>query len=63
MKFDFPRVVISAFNVSPEGLAEHQAIAALSSRGEHLVATRGGHWLQFGEPELVDDAIRRIVVR
>ena len=60
-KFDFPLVVISASNVSPEGLSEHRAIAALSSRGEHLVATRGGHWLQFDEPELVADAIRRVV--
>jgi pimeloyl-ACP methyl ester carboxylesterase len=61
MEFDFPLVVISAANLSPEGLAEHRLIAALSSRGEHLVATRGGHWVQFDDPELVAGAIRRVV--
>ena len=60
-KFDVPLVVISGANISPAGLAEHQAIAALSSRGEHQVAPAGGHWVHLDAPELVVDTIRRVL--
>jgi pimeloyl-ACP methyl ester carboxylesterase len=60
-RFDFPLVVVSAANLSNEGLAEHRAIAGLSSRGEHIRLTRGGHWVQFEDPDLIADAIRRVV--
>ncbi len=60
-QFDFPLVVISGANVSPDGLSEHRAIAALSTRGEHRVCASGGHWVHFDDPELVADAIRRVV--
>jgi pimeloyl-ACP methyl ester carboxylesterase len=58
-----PVEVISARNTSPEGLVEHRAIAALSPQGEHLMAHSSGHWIQFDEPELVIDAILRVVER
>jgi pimeloyl-ACP methyl ester carboxylesterase len=61
-QFDFPLVVISGANISPAGLAEHRAIAALSSRGEHLLAASGGHWVHFDDPELVAETIRRLVM-
>jgi pimeloyl-ACP methyl ester carboxylesterase len=57
---DCPLIVLSAGTTSPEGLAEHRAIAATSSRGEHIVAQHSGHWIQFDEPQLVIDAIRRV---
>jgi pimeloyl-ACP methyl ester carboxylesterase len=56
-----PVTVISAANTPPEGLEEHRAIAALSPRGEHVMAHASGHWIQFDEPALVIDAILRIV--
>lgn len=59
--FDFPLVVISGANIPPAGLVEHEAVASLSSRGEHLVAAAGGHWVHFDDPELVASTIRRIV--
>ena len=60
-RFDGPLVVISGANLPPRGVAEHRAIAALSPRGEHLQATHGGHWVHFDEPEMVEDAVRRVV--
>jgi pimeloyl-ACP methyl ester carboxylesterase len=58
-----PVSVISAGNTPPEGLAEHRAIAALSPQGEHVMAHASGHWIQFDEPELVIEAILRVVKR
>jgi pimeloyl-ACP methyl ester carboxylesterase len=61
VKFEFPVVVVSAANLSQEGLAEHRAIAALSSQGEHLVAGGSGHWVHFDDPERIADAVRRLI--
>jgi len=55
-----PVTVISASNITPDGLAEHRAIANLSTSGEHIVAQHSGHWIQFDEPQLIVDAIRRV---
>lgn len=60
-RFEFPVVVISGANCSAAGIEEHRAIAALSARGEHLVAPSGGHWVHFDAPEMVEEAIRRVV--
>jgi pimeloyl-ACP methyl ester carboxylesterase len=60
-RFDFPLVVISASGLSAEALSEHQAIAALSTQGEHLIAAGSGHWVHFDQPELVAETIRRVV--
>jgi pimeloyl-ACP methyl ester carboxylesterase len=44
-----------------EGWHEGQArLAALSSNSELLIAERSSHMIQFEEPELVVDAIRRV---
>jgi pimeloyl-ACP methyl ester carboxylesterase len=60
-RLDCPVVVISADNLSAEGLAEHRAIAALSVRGEHVIAEGSGHWVQFDRPDVVVEAIKRVV--
>ncbi len=42
--------------------AEMQAeLAALSSRGKHIIAEESGHYIQVDQPELVVDAIREVV--
>jgi pimeloyl-ACP methyl ester carboxylesterase len=61
LRLEIPLIVISAGNTPPEGIAEHREIAALSPRGEHIIAKRSGHWVQLDEPQLVVDAIRRAV--
>jgi pimeloyl-ACP methyl ester carboxylesterase len=61
LRLDIPLTVITAGNTPPEGVAEHRAIAQLSTLGVHIVAQLSGHWIQLDEPQLVVDAIRRAV--
>jgi pimeloyl-ACP methyl ester carboxylesterase len=42
-------------------LAEHQAIAAHSLHGKHLIAEKGAHWVHLDQPELIVEAFRTIV--
>jgi pimeloyl-ACP methyl ester carboxylesterase len=58
---DAPLIVLSANNLSPQRLRDHQEVAALSARGKHLVAVNSGHWIHLDQPELVVHAIREIV--
>jgi len=41
----------------------HRELATRSPQGEVVVATRSGHYIQNDEPQLVIDAIRRVVAR
>jgi pimeloyl-ACP methyl ester carboxylesterase len=56
---DIPITVLSGAHLDGLQLAEHARIAALSNRGEHIVATQGRHWIQLDDPDLVVDVIRR----
>jgi pimeloyl-ACP methyl ester carboxylesterase len=56
-----PITVISAANTPAERKAEQVATARLSSRGKHLTAARGGHWVMEDEPAFVLDAIREVI--
>jgi len=60
---DVPLVVVSSGDQPPETMATHRELARLSSQGRHVVATNGGHWIQFDEPDLVVTTIREIVER
>ena len=55
---DIPVVVISGRHQPEAELAAHQALAAGSPRGRHLMAAQSGHWILFDEPELIVDAVR-----
>jgi pimeloyl-ACP methyl ester carboxylesterase len=39
----------------------HEALAHLSSKGKHIVASKSGHWIQLDEPDLVIESIREVV--
>ncbi len=54
---DRPVVVLSAAELRPELQRLHDALAAGSSNGRHIVATTAGHWIQLDEPRLVVQAI------
>jgi pimeloyl-ACP methyl ester carboxylesterase len=41
---------------------EHAVLAALSSRGEQVIATHSGHHVQLDEPQLVVATIQRVVM-
>jgi pimeloyl-ACP methyl ester carboxylesterase len=58
---DLPLVTISASTSSERRRHLHEAIATRSSRGRHLTASRGGHWIPLDEPQVVVNAIAAIV--
>jgi hypothetical protein len=58
---EVPMVVISSSDQSPEQLAAHRSLAASSLVGRHVTASRGGHWIQFDEPELIVSMVRELV--
>ena len=44
-------------------LAHQQELARLSPRGEHVIARGSGHFPQLSEPQVVIDALARLVTR
>jgi pimeloyl-ACP methyl ester carboxylesterase len=58
---DLPFVVITAANPSPQRAAEQDAMACQSTRGRHIIAREGGHWLLLDQPALVAQAIESLV--
>ena len=58
---DMPLTVLSAGNSGPVQLARHEAMARLSARGRHIIASKSGHWIPVDQPELVVEAIRQVV--
>lgn len=57
---DLPLVVISGAHLSEEQRSEHVRLAALSTRGRHLIATEGRHWVHLDQPDLIVDSVRQI---
>ena len=55
-----PITVISGAHQSGVRLEEHKAIAAHSSRGKHIIATKGAHWVHLDQPELIVQAFREM---
>ena len=58
---DLPLVVISGAHSNAAALNEHRDIARLSSRGKHVIARAGGHWVHLDEPETVLGEIRQMI--
>jgi pimeloyl-ACP methyl ester carboxylesterase len=58
---DLPLVVLSGRDQPPHILAAHGALARLSGRGRHVIATGSGHWMHLDEPELVVESVREVV--
>jgi pimeloyl-ACP methyl ester carboxylesterase len=56
-----PVTVISSADQPAEQLAAHRRLADASAHGRHVAATRGAHWVQFDEPELVASVIKDLV--
>lgn len=56
-----PLVVLTSNDAKPSIRLLHEGVARLSSNGKHIVAAKGGHYIQLDEPELVIDAIRQVV--
>jgi pimeloyl-ACP methyl ester carboxylesterase len=58
---DIPLVVLSGRDQPAHILDAHQALARLSARGRHVIATGSGHWMHLDEPELVVESVREVV--
>ncbi|HXZ20844.1 MAG TPA: alpha/beta hydrolase [Candidatus Acidoferrales bacterium] len=58
---ELPFVVMTQSNPTPERAAQQDALACQSTRGRHIIAREGGHWLMLDQPELVVGAIAWVV--
>jgi pimeloyl-ACP methyl ester carboxylesterase len=58
---DLPLVTISSTNPGDYRLRQQEALARLSSRGEHIIAPNSGHWVPLDQPEVVIDSIVRMI--
>ncbi len=58
---DLPLTVISAATATPQDLDHHRDLAARSTRGAHLSADSGGHYVHYDDPDLVTSAICDVV--
>lgn len=55
---DLPLLTISSTNPGEYRLRQQEAVARLSTRGRHLVASESGHWIPLDQPDLVVHVIR-----
>jgi pimeloyl-ACP methyl ester carboxylesterase len=58
---DLPLVTISSTDPPDLRRRRQDALARLSTRGSHVVASNSGHWIPLDQPEVVVDAIRNVL--
>ena len=58
---NLPLVTISSTDPGDYRLRQQDALARLSRRGRHLVASNSGHWIPLDQPQVVIDAIRGVL--
>jgi len=58
---DMPLVVLSAGDATIAKTMEQEAVARLSSNGKIIVVPNSGHWIQLDQPQVVIDAIRKVL--
>ncbi len=59
---DLPLVTISSTDPGDYRLRQQDALAALSTRGTHVIASKSGHWIPLDQPQVVIDAIRDVLI-
>ena len=60
---DLPLVTISSTDPGEYRLRQQDALARLSTRGRHIVASNSSHWVPLDEPGIVVEAIVEMVER
>ncbi len=55
---DLPLATISSTDPGDHRLRQQEALARLSTRGRHLMASASGHWIPLDQPDLVVHVIR-----
>ena len=58
---DLPLVTISSTDPGDYRLRQQEALARLSRRGRHIVASKSGHWIPLDQPQVVIDAIEQVL--
>ena len=58
---DLPLVTISSTDPGDYRLRQQEALARLSDRGRHVVASKSGHWIPLDQPQVVIEAIREVL--
>ena len=58
---DLPLVVITAAGAQPWRMRADAELAGRSTRGRHVLAPNSGHWVPLDAPEVVVDAIGKLV--
>ena len=58
---DLPLITISSTDPGAYRLRQQDAMAALSTRGRHILASQSGHWIPLDQPEVVVEAIKEVV--
>ena len=58
---DLPLVTISSTDPGDYRLGQQEALARLSSRGRHVVASNSSHWIPLDQPRVVVDVIREML--
>lgn len=58
---DLPLVTISSTDPGEYRLRQQEALARLSTRGRHVIASHSGHWIPLDQPDVVIDAITGLI--
>jgi len=58
---DLPLVTISSTDPGEYRLRQQEALARLSTRGRHVIASNSGHWVPLEEPQIVIDVVSGLV--
>jgi pimeloyl-ACP methyl ester carboxylesterase len=58
---DLPLATISSTDPGDYRLRQQEALARLSTRGRHVVASRSGHWIPLDQPDAVIAAVRDVL--
>ena len=58
---DLPLITISSTDPGEHRLRQQDALARLSTRGRHVVASNSSHWIPLDQPQAVIDAIRDVL--
>jgi pimeloyl-ACP methyl ester carboxylesterase len=58
---DLPLVTLSSTDPGDYRLHQQEALARLSTRGQHIIASNSGHWIPLDQPSVVIDAIENVL--
>lgn len=58
---DLPLVTISSTNPGDYRLRQQDRMAALSTRGRHIMASNSGHWIPLDQPRVVIETVTEVL--